>query len=82
MIRNFTVELAGTHFKFNTLSAKDLRAFQVYVQHEGKQLRCHMQLRDGAFYITDPTICPAEYMALEAALSEAILKSQDGPAAV
>lgn len=80
MIRNFTAELEETHFKFNTLSAKDLRAFQVYVLHEGKQLRFHMQLRDGAFYITDPSVCPPEYMALEAALSDAILKSQDGRA--
>jgi len=79
MIKNFTVELSGMHFKFNTLSAKDLRAFQVYSQVEGKPMRFHMQLRDGAFYITDPSICPAEFMALEGALSEVILKSQDDP---
>lgn len=77
MIKNFTVELGGHVFKFNTLSAKDLRAFQVYAQHEGKRLRFHMQLRDGGFYITDPTICPAEYLALEAELSSAILTSQE-----
>jgi acid phosphatase class B len=77
MIRNFTVELAGTSFKFNTLSAKELKAFQVYVQQDGRQLRFHMQRGDEVFYITDRSICPAEYVALEAELSAAIFKSQD-----
>ena len=76
MIRNFSVELAGIQFEFNTLSAKDLRAFQVYVAHEGKRLRFHMQRRDDVFYITDPVTCPSEYLALENQLSAAVLQSQ------
>jgi len=77
MIKNFTVELAGTQFKFHTMSTKALELFQVYAQREGKPFRFHMQLRNDAFVITDRSICPPEYLTLEAALNGAILNSQD-----
>ena len=78
MIRNFTTEIKGTSFRFNTLSSTTLQAFQVYVQQQpGKPLRFHMQRKGETFFITDPSICPTEYLAIEAALSEAILNSQE-----
>lgn len=54
-----------------------LQLFQVYVMHNGKKERFHMQINDdGVFTITDPFNCPEEYRTYEAALSEAILASE------
>jgi hypothetical protein len=73
LVETFSKEVAGVIFKFNTLSSKSIRAFQVYVLHEGKQLRFHMQTNsEGTFYITDPDHCPKVYFDLEVALGEAI----------
>lgn len=77
MIRNFTAELAGTQFRFNTLSSTTLHAFQVYMMQAGKQLRFHMQRKENDFFITDRSICSEEILALEADLSVAILTNQD-----
>lgn len=77
MIKSFPLDLEGVHFQFNTLSTKALQAFQVYVKHDSKPLRFHMQLKDESFYITDPTSCPKEYLAIEQQLSDAIFKSQE-----
>lgn len=78
MVKNFLVELAGTQFRFNTLSSKTLQAFQVYHMQDGKQQRFHMQINgNGSFFITDPEHCPKDYVLLEVALSNAIFDNQD-----
>ena len=76
MIKSFPLDLEALHFQFNTLSTKSLQAFQVYVKHEAAQLRFHMQLKDGSFYITDPASCPSKFLLLEQQLSDGILRSQ------
>lgn len=65
---------------FNTLNTVKAQAFQVYVMHEGKKFRFHMQLNsDKEFHITDRSVCPAEYLQLEAALSQAIGENTKPP---
>lgn len=82
MIKNFTADVSGKTFRFNTLHATILKVFQVYVQHEGKQYRFHMQLNEnGVFYITQPEHCHQEYLAIENELIDCLLKSQHEAAA-
>jgi hypothetical protein len=75
MITNFNIELSEGHFEFITMNRVKLQLFQVYVQHDGKKKRFHMQLNDeGIFYITDKQSCPEIYHTLESTFSDAILK--------
>jgi hypothetical protein len=77
MIANFKKEIAGIEFEFNPMNILRLQLFQIYVIHEGKKERFHMQINDeGVFKITDTINCPEEYRTYEAALSEAILASE------
>ena len=75
MITNFDIELSEGHFEFITMNRAKLQLFQVYVAHEGKKKRFHMQLNEtGTFYITDKQSCQECYHQLESTLSDAILK--------
>jgi len=75
MITNFNIELSEGTFEFITMQRVKLQLFQVYVQHEGKKKRFHMQLNEaGTFYITDKSVCPEIFHKLENTLSDAILK--------
>ncbi len=75
MISHFTTTLAGTEFQFHTMNVKRLQLFQVYVLHEGKKLRFHLQRKgDGDFYITDKDHCPEPNRALEPEFSAAIFE--------
>jgi hypothetical protein len=74
MIGNFELELEGAKFGFHTMNTQRLQLFQVYVLHEGKKARFHMQRKgEGDFYITDIDHCPEPYRRLEQQLSAAVL---------
>ncbi|WP_407426742.1 hypothetical protein [Arcticibacter sp.] len=74
MIRKFTKEISGTEFEFNPMNILKLQLFQVYVKQGDIRYRFHMEVnQDGIFKISDPVNCPAEYLPLEPALSDAIL---------
>lgn len=75
MITNFNIDLSGAQFELVTMNRVKLQLFQVYVFHEGKKSRFHMQVNgDGVFYIADKPSCPERYHELESTLSDAILK--------
>jgi hypothetical protein len=75
MITNFNIEFDGAAFEFVTMNRVRLHLYQVYVDHEGKQKRFHMQLnKEGAFSIVDKIACPEVYLPLESTFSDAILK--------
>jgi hypothetical protein len=75
MINNFKIDFEGAEFEFDTMHTIKLQLFQVYVKHEGKRVRFHMQRDDaGKFYITDKQACPEIYLHLEDTFSDAILK--------
>jgi hypothetical protein len=75
MITNFNIELSEVHFEFFTMNSVKLQLFQVYVLHDGKKKRFHMQRNEaGVFYITDKQSCPENFHGLESTLSDAILK--------
>jgi hypothetical protein len=75
MITNFTIELSGAKFEFINMNRVRLQLFQVYVMHEDRKARFHMQINEaGTFYITDKPVCPAIYHDLESTFSDAILK--------
>ncbi|WP_295676736.1 hypothetical protein [uncultured Mucilaginibacter sp.] len=75
MITNFTIDLSGATFEFFTMNRVNLQLFQVYVLHEGKKQRFHMQFNEaGAFYIANKQVCPEIYHGLESTFSDAILK--------
>jgi hypothetical protein len=77
MITKFKKDIAGIEFEFNPMNILRLQLFQVYVMHEDKRQRFHMQINEaGEFKITDPFNCPEEYRTYEGALSEAILASE------
>lgn len=79
MISNFTAELQGHTFQFNTMSSKTLFLFQVYVPVDSVRKRFHMQrdTNDGRFKIMDRDTCPDFCLPLEAALHEAILENHE-----
>jgi len=75
MINKFKIEFEGAEFEFLPMNSVRLQLFQVYVFHEGKKQRFHMQVNgNGTFYITDKQACPEIYLSLENTLSDAILK--------
>jgi len=75
MIVNFNIELDGVNFRFHTMNRVRLQLYQVYVQHEGKEKRFHLQADDnGDFKIMGEQACPPEYIHLESAFSDAIQK--------
>ena len=75
MINNFKIDFEGAEFEFLTMNSLKLQLFQVYVLHEGKKVRFHMQIADdGKFYIAAKHACPEMYLPLESTLSDAILK--------
>ncbi|MDB5116511.1 MAG: hypothetical protein JWQ79_2003 [Mucilaginibacter sp.] len=75
MIVNFTIELDGVNFRFLTMNRIRLNLYQVYVPHEGKERRFHMQANDeGEFKIIGEQVCPAEYLHLESTFNDAIHK--------
>ena len=54
MINNFKIDFEGAEFEFKTMHTIKLQLFQVYVKHEGKKVRFHMQRNESdKFYITD-----------------------------
>ncbi|WP_179414262.1 hypothetical protein HDF19_15970 [Mucilaginibacter sp. E4BP6] len=74
MIGNFTAEAGVITFEFFTQHTVNLHGFQVYVLHEQKKIRFHMQVKNSStFYITYPQACPAALLPLEALLSQAIM---------
>lgn len=75
MINNFKIDFEGVEFEFKTMHIIKLQLFQVFLKHEGKRIRFHMQRnKEGQFYITDKQACPEIYYHLESTLSDAILK--------
>jgi hypothetical protein len=75
MTNNFKIDFNGAEFEFHTMNNIKLQLFQVYVLHEGKRVRFHMQVNnEGVFYITDLSSCPQIHHCLEHTLSDAILK--------
>ena len=75
MITNFNIELDGVNFEFVTMNRVRLHLYQVYVLHDGKKIRFHMQLEaDGKFRVADKPACPTSYHHLEDTMSDAILK--------
>jgi hypothetical protein len=74
MITNFDIDFDGARFEFITMNRVRLHLYMVYVMHEGKKRRFHMQLNEGAFYITDKVSCPEVFLHLESTMSDAILK--------
>ena len=75
MTTNFKIDLIEGSFEFITMNRVTLQLFQVYVMHENKRCRFHMQLNDsGVFYITNKQVCPEIFYGLESTLSDAILK--------
>jgi len=75
MVRAFQTEISGVSFQFNPINISKPFNYQVYVSHEGKIKRFHMQRNGGTFEITDPNNCPKEYRVFELQLSEAIVQS-------
>lgn len=74
MIKNFNAEVDGIVFEFSTMHAIKLQLFQVYVMHDKKRTRFHMQRNEsGNFHITDKAACPEIYLGLEAKFSDLIL---------
>lgn len=72
-MKNFKVEAEGAEFEFISMHVREAKLFQVYVMHEGKRHRFHMQRNDeGGFYITNKDHCPTEYRKAEDLLSKAI----------
>lgn len=72
-MRNFKVEAEGAEFEFITMHVREVRLFQVYVNHDGKRHRFHMQRNpEGDFYITNKDHCPAIYHRAEEFLDKAI----------
>jgi hypothetical protein len=72
-MKNFKVDAEGAEFEFITMHVREVKLFQVYVMHNGKRIRFHMQANpDGDFYITDKDHCPIEYHKAEELLSKAI----------
>jgi hypothetical protein len=83
MISNFKAVVGEQEFTFHTMNSVRLQAFQVYVMHDGKKSRFHLQLNgQGVFFITDITACPEPYRGLETALSEAVLANNLPPIVV
>jgi hypothetical protein len=75
MTVNFHIELSGVNFDFNSMNRVRLHLFQIYVDHEGKRHRFHMEIEDdGNFHIKDKPACPAIYLPLESTMSDAIKK--------
>ncbi len=75
MITNFNIDLSGATFEFFTMNRINLQLFQVYVLHEGRKHRFHMQLSEAdTFYIANKQVCPEIYHNLESTFSDAILK--------
>ncbi|TSJ44418.1 hypothetical protein FO440_09635 [Mucilaginibacter corticis] len=75
MIVNFEIELDGAKFRFHTMNRVRLQLYQVYVQHEGKECRFHVQAgEDGLFKIVGEDVCPKPYQHLESTFNEAIHK--------
>jgi hypothetical protein len=73
MISHFTATINDTEFRFHTVNVKRLQLFQVYVMHEGKKVRFHVQRKgEGEFYITDKEHCPEPYRGLEPEFNKAI----------
>jgi len=59
MTGNFNATIENAQFEFYTMSIQRLHLFQVYVVHEGKKVRFHMQRKgEGEFYVTDPDKVP------------------------
>lgn len=72
-MKNFQVDADGAVFEFVTMNIQRLHLFQVYVNHDGKKVRFHMQADpNGGFKITDPLACPEQYHKTEEQLSNAI----------
>jgi len=62
-------------FNFHTMNVKKVQLFQVYVMHDGKKHRFHVQVNDqGAFEITDPNACPEPCRGMSYEFSDVILK--------
>lgn len=75
MTQNFNIELDGINFRFLTMNRVQLQLFQVYVPHNGKTQRFHMQAQpDGVFKIVGNDVCPKEYLHLESTFNDAIQK--------
>ena len=78
MNNRFIANVEGIQFEFATMNIRKLQLFQVYVLHEGKRLRFHMQIDShGKFKITDREYCPTIFHPLEEALSQTILKETE-----
>jgi len=75
MTVNFEIELDGVNFRFLTMNRVRLQLYQVYVQHEGKERRFHVQAaEDGVFKIMGEDVCPEAYLHLENTFNDAIHK--------
>jgi len=65
--------------KFITMSCVHKQLYQVYVPHEGKEVRFHIQKNAaGEFKIVGKGVCPDRYVPLEEAFAEAIIASPQG----
>ena len=61
--------------RFEPVNVTQKQLYQVYVPFQGKELRCHMQIRDGVFYLADLSVLPEPFHQLEAEFSRAIMES-------
>jgi hypothetical protein len=79
---NFNIGLSGTDFEFISMNRVRPQLYQVYVHHEGKRRRFHLQIEeDGNFHMKDRSACPEIYLALETTMSDAIKQYGTGHAA-
>lgn len=59
--------------EFITMNCVEKQLYQLYVPHEGKTIRFHMQRNaNGDFKIMGEGVCPAKFLPLEAQFDAAI----------
>ncbi|WP_126248202.1 hypothetical protein [Chitinophaga rhizosphaerae] len=77
--KDFEVNGEPVRVRFVTMNCVHKQLYQVYVLHEGREVRFHIQKNAaGEFRIVGRGICPPQYVPLEAAFAEAILASPVG----
>ncbi|WP_109696748.1 hypothetical protein [Chitinophaga deserti] len=83
LIRSFNkeFEVGGemVTVRFVTMNCVHKQLYQIYVPHEGKTARFHIQENAaGEFKIVGKNTCPPQYVPLESAFAQAILESPVG----
>lgn len=73
--KEFSVNGQVVAVRFEPVNIAKKQLYHVYIPYQGKELRCHMQLGEKGFYMTDPARLPAEYHSLEQELAAAIMEA-------